>query len=94
MVESLDFNEITSNIVEKYYYKKYKDDEIKLDYKDHLLEFKLSLCMFPFFVMVWFNSENQDTLLDKIFPIKFMKNLLNYYNYYIDDDFFEYLNII
>ena len=47
--------------------------------------------MFPFFVMVWFNSENQDTLLDKIFPIRFMKNLLKYYSYYIDEDFLKNL---
>ena len=93
LVESINFNETTCNIVEKYYYKKYKDSKIELDYKDYLIEFKLSLCMFPFFVMVWFNSENQDTLLDKIFPIRFMKNLLKYYSYYIDEDFLKYLNI-
>lgn len=91
LVESLNFNEITTNIVEKYYYKKYKDSKINLDYKDYLNEFKLSLCIFPFFVMIWFNSEDQDTLLDKVFPIRFMKNLLKYYNYYIDEDFFKYL---
>ena len=44
--------------------------------KDLIYDFKISLCIFPFFVMIWFNSENRDNLLDKIFPINFMKNTL------------------
>ena len=35
--------------------------------------------VYSFFVMIWFNSENRDNLLDKIFPIKFMKNTLKFY---------------
>jgi HAD superfamily hydrolase (TIGR01509 family) len=92
LIESIDFNEITTNIVEKYYYKKYIDSKINLSYNDYLLDFKLSFCAFPFFVMVWFNSENPDVLLDKIFPIKFMKNLLKYFNYYFDEEFLNFLN--
>lgn len=38
---------------------------------------------FSIFVMVWFNSEDQDKLIDKLFPIKFMKNVLEYYKYYL-----------
>ena len=93
LVESIDFNEITSNIVEKYYYKKYIDSKINLDYNDYVLDLKLSFCAFPFFVMVWFNSEEPDVLLDKIFPIKFMKNLLKYYNYYLDEDFLKFITL-
>jgi len=44
--------------------------------------FKNALCIFPFFVCVWFNSESGDKLLDPVFPIKFMKNLMKYYNHY------------
>ena len=35
--------------------------------------------------MVWFNSEDNEKLIDKCFPLKFMKNLLKYYNYYLLD---------
>ena len=51
-------------------------------------DFKLSLCSFPFFVCVWFNSEDRDKLIDKTFPIRFMKNLMKYYHKYLDNSFF------
>ena len=86
LVESTDFNEDLIDIIIKYYYKKSLMYE-KLD--DLLFDFKLSLCIFPFFVMVWFNSENRDNLLDKVFPIKFMKNTLKFYNKFLDDEFFN-----
>ena len=57
--------------------------------KDLLYDFKISLCIFPFFVMIWFNSENRDNLLDKIFPINFMKNTLKFYKKFLDDEFFD-----
>ena len=47
-----------------------------------------------FFVMVWFNSENRENLLDKVFPINFMKNTLKFYNKYLDDEFFESIKSI
>jgi HAD superfamily hydrolase (TIGR01549 family) len=88
LVESTDFNENLIDIIIKYYYKKSLMYE-NLD--DLLFDFKLSLCIFPFFVMVWFNSENRDNLLDKVFPIKFMKNTLKFYNKFLDDEFFNSL---
>ncbi|CAD7946711.1 unnamed protein product [Amoebophrya sp. A120] len=60
-------------------------------YELYLRDFKLSLCLFPYFVMVWFNSEDSDKLIDKSFPIRFMKNLLDYYTFYLDLEFFEEL---
>lgn len=78
LVESIDFDPIISDIIIKYYYKLTN----RIDYEKYLTEFKISLQIFPFFVMVWFNSEDNDKLLDKSFPIKFMKNLFNYYDYY------------
>ena len=39
--------------------------------------------------MIWFNSENRDNLLDKIFPINFMKNTLKFYKKFLDDEFFD-----
>ena len=38
------------------------------------------------------NSEDSDKLLDKVFPIRFMKNLIKYCNYYLDDKFFTKLS--
>jgi hypothetical protein len=61
------------------------------NFEDLIKDFKISLCIFPFFVMIWFNSENRDNLLDKVFPIRFMKNLLKFYDYYLDKLFFEKL---
>ena len=89
LVESTQFNEVTIDIIIKYYYKKsimYKN------FDDLMFDFKISLCIFPFFVLVWFNSENRNNLLDKVFPIKFMKNTLKFYNKFLDDQFFESIN--
>jgi hypothetical protein len=36
---------------------------------------------FPVFCMCLVNSEDSDKLLDPVFPIKFMKNLLKYYEF-------------
>ena len=86
LVESTDFNEELIDLIIKYYYKKSIMYE-KIE--DLLFDFKLSLCIFPFFVIVWFNSENRDNLLDKVFPISFMKNTLKFYNKFLDDEFFD-----
>ena len=89
LIESVDFDEELINIVIYYYFKK------SINYQNIetlLYEFKLSLCIFPFFVLVWFNSENRDNLLDKVFPINFMKNTLKFYNRFLDQEFFENIN--
>lgn len=85
LVESTEFNEIINDVILKYYFQKYKYYK---NFNDLMFDFKVSLCIFPFLVMVWFGSENRDNLLDKIFPIKFMKNTLKFYNKYLNDDFF------
>ncbi len=90
LVESTDFNEELIDLIIKYYYKKSLMYE-KIE--DLLFDFKLSLCIFPFFVMVWFNSENRDNLLDKVFPINFMKNTLKFYNKFLDDEFFDSIKL-
>lgn len=80
LVESIDFDKITVEIVINYYYKLLHNNQ-KIDYGIFINDFKNALCIFPFFVCVWFNSEDSDKLLDPVFPIKFMKNLLKYYEY-------------
>ena len=61
------------------------------NYEELILDFKISLCIFPFFVLVWFNSEDRGNILDKVFPIRFMKNLLKFYNYYLNENSFDSL---
>ena len=90
LVESTDFDEKLVDIIIKYYYKKSIMYE-KIE--DLLYDFKISLCIFPFFVIIWFNSENRDNLLDKVFPINFMKNTLKFYNKFLDDEFFDSIKI-
>jgi len=92
MVESIDFNENTVRMLERYYYQLNYENNREYTYDQYLFDLKCSLCYFPFFVCVWFNSEDSDKLLDKIFPIRFLKNVVQYYHYYLDDSFFEKLN--
>lgn len=58
-------------------------------YTRFMRDFKLNLCLFPYFVMVWFNSEDPDKLIDKSFPMRFMKNLLDYFTHFLDPAFFD-----
>lgn len=82
LVESIDFDKFTVDIVIKYYYK-LMIEQRKCSYDEYLKDFRNALCIFPFFVCVWFNSEDNDKLLDPVFPIRFMKNLLKYYDYFL-----------
>jgi|MDTC01.3.fsa_nt_gb beta-phosphoglucomutase-like phosphatase (HAD superfamily)/thiamine kinase-like enzyme len=82
LVESIDFEIRNVELVLNYYYK-LQNEKSKINYEEYMNDFKNALCIFPFFVCIWFNSEDNDKLLDPIFPIKFMKNLLKYYNYYL-----------
>ena len=82
LVESIDFDPFIVDIVIKYYYKLMSETR-KISWDEYMVDFKNALCIFPFFVCVWFNSEDSDKLLDPVFPIKFMKNLLKYYNYFL-----------
>jgi len=85
LVESIEFDYKTINLVLNYYFLLLKENRTEIDYKTFMYDFKISLCVFPFFVMVWFNSEDTEKLIDKCFPLRFMKNLLKYYNYYLLD---------
>ena len=83
LVESIQFDELLVDLILKYYYQLIKNNIDDYSYQAYIRDFKTSLSVFPFFVCVWFNSENNDKLLDNTFPIKFTKNLLKYYNYYL-----------
>ncbi len=83
MVESIDYDEILVDLVINYYYKLLNKNK-EINYETYINDFINALCIFLFFVCVWFNSEDNDKLLDPVFPIKFMKNLLKYYKHYIN----------
>lgn len=83
LVESINFDENIVNIVINFYYKLIEENKLNYSYTKYIEDFKNSLCVFPFFVCVWFNSEDSDKLLDSVFPIRFMKNLLKYYDYFL-----------
>jgi beta-phosphoglucomutase-like phosphatase (HAD superfamily)/dTDP-glucose pyrophosphorylase/thiamine kinase-like enzyme len=82
LVESIDFDIMTATIVLNYYYK-LQNESHPISYETFMCDFKNALCIFPFFVCVWFNSEQYDKLLDRVFPIRFLKNLMQYYNHYM-----------
>jgi thiamine kinase-like enzyme len=82
LVESVDFDPITVEVVLNYYYKLH-NEKFELSYETYLRDVKNALCVFPFFVCVWFNSEDGDKLLDPVFPIRFLKNLMKYYNHFL-----------
>ena len=85
LVESIEFNFKTVELVLNYYYLLLKEKRPEIEYKNFIYDFKISLCVFSFFVMIWFNSEDNEKLIDKCFPLRFMKNLLKYYNHYLLD---------
>ena len=82
LVESIEFDITTVELVVNFYYK-LQNEGHPISYDKYMNDFKNALCIFPFFVCVWFNSESGDKLLDPVFPIKFMKNLMKYYNHYL-----------
>ena len=82
LVESIEFDITTVELVVNFYYK-LENEQHPMSYDTYMNDFKNALCVFPFFVCVWFNSESGDKLLDPIFPIKFMKNLIKYYGHYL-----------
>jgi hypothetical protein len=83
LVESIDYDTIKVELVLNYYYCIISDKLTNYTREEFMNDFKTSLMIFPFVVCVWFNSEDNDKLLDKVFPIKFMKNLLKYYVAYL-----------
>jgi len=91
LIESLAFDPDLVPKVERFYYDLHKDgaklNHTNYSYEQYLKDFRCSICSFAFFVMVWFNSENKEDLVDPTFPRRFLKNLIKYYNYYITEEF-------
>jgi len=91
LVESTAYDAATSDLVLGYYFNKTR---LYGTHDEFMFDFRVALCVFPFFVMVWFNSIDKDGLLDTVFPIRFMKNVLQFYSRYLDRAFFEQLRAL
>lgn len=82
LIESVDFDKELYEDVLIYYYNNLIKNNIEYDYNIYrYFDVRNALCLFPFFVMVWFNTENKDNLVDKNFPMRFMNKLIKYYEY-------------
>jgi HAD superfamily hydrolase (TIGR01509 family) len=81
LVESIDFNEDLYNNIIQYYYNILITNNINYDYNNYIKDLKNALLIFPFIVVVWFNTENKNNLTDKDFPLRFLKKLMKYYKY-------------
>uniref|UniRef100_A0A6U2H9V3 Nucleotidyl transferase domain-containing protein n=1 Tax=Hemiselmis andersenii TaxID=464988 RepID=A0A6U2H9V3_HEMAN len=91
LVESIKFDKLLIGLVLDLYYRLSIDNNKHYTYEQYKFDVKCSLCCFPFFVCVWFNSEDASLLLDKSFPVKFLRRTLKYYDHFLDDDFFDSL---
>jgi HAD superfamily hydrolase (TIGR01509 family) len=91
LCESIDFNKITCDLVLNYYYTLIKSENPLYDYDTYMYEVKLALCVFPFVVCVWFGSEDTNILVNKTFPLHFLKNTMKYMEYLLHTDFFQTL---
>ena len=89
LLESTEYDSQLTTCVLNYYYLLTKAKCPHQTFDNILFDFKLSLCVFPFFVMIWFNTVPPDQLIDKALPIRFLKKTLNYYRTYINNEFFN-----
>uniref|UniRef100_A0A6C0LYU8 CHK kinase-like domain-containing protein n=1 Tax=viral metagenome TaxID=1070528 RepID=A0A6C0LYU8_9ZZZZ len=95
LIECIDFDENTTDIVEKYYYKLLYEKHPEITYEEYKKDLLNSLCIFPFFVMIWFNSNEEYRSTDSDYkdsPTRFMNNLLLYYEYYFSKNIVHFKN--
>lgn len=81
LIESVEFDAKLYDHIIEYYYDIIRKNDIEYDFKDYKRDVKNSLSIFPFFVMIWFNTEDIHNLVDKNFPKRFMNKLIKYYEY-------------
>lgn len=83
LVESIPFDEYLVNMILLYYY----NTVVRLtgqSYVDYIQDFKDSLCIMTFFVIVWFNTVDKAHLLDVGFPERFTEGAIKYYSHYFN----------
>jgi len=74
-----------------YYYRLMLDAKFEYSKDEFNKDVNCSLCCFPFFVAVWFNTEDPAKLIDTAFPLRFLQGLLKYYDHFLTEDFFNKL---
>jgi hypothetical protein len=82
MIESFEINTINryKNIFKEYYYIKLIENGV-IDYtmENYNKDFNDAICYFPFFVAIWFGTVDEDELIDKNFPLEYIKKLFDFY---------------
>jgi len=90
-VESLKFDAQLVEMALTYYYRLMLDAKFEYSKDEFNKDVNCSLCCFPFFVAVWFNTEDPAKLIDTAFPLRFLQGLLKYYDHFLTEDFFNKL---
>jgi len=80
-IESFDISKMNmyKNLFKEYYYIKLLERGIKYERTDFDTDFKNASYYFPFFVAIWFGTLPEDELIDKQFPLDFIKKLFHFY---------------
>jgi putative hydrolase of the HAD superfamily len=81
MIESFEIEkmDIYKKLFKEYYYVKLIENGIHYSRNEYEEDFKNASFYFPFFVAMWFGTINEDELIDKEFPCKFIKKLFHFY---------------
>ena len=81
MIESFETDKmkIYKNLFKEYYYVKLLENNISYSKEEYENDFKNASYYFPFFVAMWFGTISEDELIDKNFPVQFIKRLFNFY---------------
>ena len=81
MIESYDIDKMRlyKNLFKEYYYVKILEYGIQYDKEEYEKDFLNASYYFPFFVAIWFGTLSEDDLIDKDFPLNFIKKLFNFY---------------
>ena len=84
MIESFNSNEYV-NILRDLYYNSLLEHNIDYKYDTYIKDFVVAASYFPFFVAIWFGTIDEEKLIDKEFPKKYIKRLFNFYNFIYED---------
>jgi predicted double-glycine peptidase len=81
MIESFEYDKMKlyKNLFKEYYYTKLLENNINYLRNDYDNDFINASYYFPFFVAIWFGTISTDELIDKNFPLEFIKKLFNFY---------------
>jgi beta-phosphoglucomutase-like phosphatase (HAD superfamily)/LysM repeat protein len=82
MIESFDTKKMKlyKLLLKEYYYLKLVENGVKnYSKEEYEIDFINASYYFPFFVAIWFGTMNEDELIDKHFPMEYIKKLFTFY---------------